>query len=213
MKKMRVLLADDHRMMLEGLKSLLLPEFEIAGAVEDGRELLSKAREVKPDVIVVDISMPNLNGIDAIQQLKEEGSEAKIVFLTMHQDAVYAAKAFEAGASGFVMKHSAPDELVKAIREALMGRTYVTPLIAGELIQSYKSGIHMQLDILRKLSSRQREILQLLAEGKSAKEIAHILHLSVRTVEAHKYRLMEQIGVRSNAELVLFAIKHGIVSL
>jgi DNA-binding NarL/FixJ family response regulator len=213
MTKTRVLLADDHRMMLEGLKSILIPEFEIAGTAEDGRELMEKARKLKPDIIVADISMPNLNGIDAIQQLKEEGSQAKVVFLTMHHDAVYAAKAFEAGASGFVMKHSAPDELVKAIREALMGRTYVTPIIAGELIHSYKSGIHTQLDIFRKLSSRQKEILQLLAEGKSAKEIAAVLHLSVRTVEAHKYRLMEQIAVKSTAELVLFAIKHGIVAL
>ncbi len=213
MNKVRVLLADDHKIVAEGLRSLLEPEFEFVGIAENGRELLNKAKELKPDVIVADISMPSLNGIEAVEQLKKTGSNAKIVFLTMHHDVMYANRAFEAGASGFVLKHSAPDELIKAIHEALMGRTYVTPMIAGELMESYKSGTGSQKSILGKLSLRQREVMQLLAEGKSAKEIAKILHISARTVEFHKYQIMKELGIKSNAELVQFAIKHGIISI
>ena len=138
MKKARVLVADDHRILAEGLRSLLEPEFELVDIVEDGRALVARARELSPDVIVADITMPLLNGIEAIRQLKKADVPAKVVFLTMHQDVTYAAKAFELGASGFVLKHSAPSELVTAIREALAGRTYVTPLIAGELMQAYR---------------------------------------------------------------------------
>jgi DNA-binding NarL/FixJ family response regulator len=213
MNKARVLLADDHKIVTEGLRSLLEPEFVLVGIVEDGRELIAKAEELNPDVIVADITMPSLNGIEAVGQLRKGGSKAKVVFLTMHHDAMYARRAFDAGASGFVLKHSAPDELLTAIREALKGRTYVTPMIAGELMQSYKHGTGVKKDGFGKLTPRQREVLQLLAEGKSPKEIARTLHISTRTVEFHKYHMMEQLGIETSAELVQFAIKHGIISI
>src|SRR5512137_461586 len=140
MKKPRVLVADDHKIVLEGLRGILEPEFEIVGAVEDGRTLVAESKRLSPDVVVADISMPGLNGLDAARQIKKIDGRIKIVFLTMHSDVSYAAGAFDAGASGFVLKHSAPQELITAIREAMQGRTYVTPMIAGELIDSYKNG-------------------------------------------------------------------------
>lgn len=213
MDKARILLADDHKIVGEGLRSLLEPEFELVGIVEDGRELISKAKELHPDVIIADITMPSLNGIDAIFQLKKTGLRAKVVFLTMHQDVLYAKRAFDAGASGFVLKHSATTELVTAIREALKGRTYVTPIIAEELIKSYKETKAGDKNGLEKLTSRKREILQLLAEGKSAKEIASVLNISARTVEFHKYQMMELLGIQTSAELIQFAIKQGIVKI
>jgi DNA-binding NarL/FixJ family response regulator len=213
MKKPRVLLADDHKIVIEGLKSLLRDEFEIVGSVEDGRALVEQASTLYPDVIVADISMPQLNGIEAARQIKKIDKNIKIVFLTMHQDATYAANAFEAGASGFVLKHSASSELIRAIHEAIKGRTYVTPLIAGDLIYTYQEGGSPEKNLFKKISPRQREVLQLLAEGKSAKEIASILNISTRTVEFHKYRMMEQLNIKTSAELVRYAIKHGIISI
>ena len=213
MKKPRVLLADDHQIVLEGLKSLLGGEFEVVGSVEDGRALVDQAAALHPDVIVADISMPQLNGIEAARQIKKTDKNIKIVFLTMHPDATYAANAFEAGASGFVLKHSAPSELITAIHEAIKGRTYVTPLIAGDLIRTYQEGGSPEKDLFKKISPRQREILQLLAEGKSGKEIASLLNISARTVEFHKYRMMEQLNIKTSAELVQYAVKHGIVSV
>jgi DNA-binding NarL/FixJ family response regulator len=213
MKKPRVLLADDHKIVIEGLKSLLGDEFEVVGSVEDGRALVDQAAALHPDVIVADISMPQLNGIEAARQIKKTDNNIKIVFLTMHPDATYAANAFEAGASGFVLKHSAPSELITAIHEAMKGRTYVTPLIAGDLIHAYQEGGSPGKDLFKKISPRQREILQLLAEGKSGKEIASILDISSRTVEFHKYRMMEQLNIKTSAELVQYALKHGIISV
>jgi DNA-binding NarL/FixJ family response regulator len=213
MKKPRVLLADDHKIVLEGLKSLLGGEFEVVGSVEDGRALVDQATTLHPDVIVADISMPQLNGIEAARQIKKTDKNVKIVFLTMHPDATYAMNAFEAGASGFVLKHSAPSELITAIHEAMKGRTYVTPLIAGDLIRTYQEGGSPEKDLFKKISPRQREILQLLAEGKSGKEIASILNISARTVEFHKYRMMEQLNIKTSAELVQYAVKHGIISV
>ena len=213
MSKVRVLLADDHKIVAEGLRSLLEPKFDLVAIVEDGRELIDKASQLEPDVILADISMPRLNGIEAVWQLIKAGSKAKVIFLTMHQDALYAKRAFEAGASGFVLKHSAPDELLDAIREVLHGRTYVTPMIAGELMRSYRAGSSHRQNTLAKLTPRQREVLQLLAEGKSAKEIAKILHISARTVEFHKYHIMRELGIENSAELIRFAIKHGIISV
>jgi DNA-binding NarL/FixJ family response regulator len=213
MNKVRVLLADDHKIVAEGLRGLLEPEYELVGIAENGHELIAKAKESHPDVIIADITMPSLNGIEAIGQIKKAGSKAKVIFLTMHQDVMYASRAFEAGASGFVLKHSAPDELLTAIREALKGRTYVTPIIAGELMKSYKDGDSPEKEIFGRLTSRQREVLQLLAEGKSAKEIGRILHISTRTAEFHKYNMMEELGIETSAELVQFAIKHGIISI
>jgi DNA-binding NarL/FixJ family response regulator len=213
MKKPRVLLADDHQIVIEGLKSLLGGEFEVVGSVEDGRALVDQAAALHPDVIVVDISMPKLNGIEAARQIKKTDKDVKIVFLTMHLDATYAADAFEAGASGFVLKHSAPSELTTAIHEAMKGQTYVSPLIAGDLIRTYREGDSPEKDLFKKISPRQREILQLLAEGKSGKEIASVLNISPRTVEFHKYRMMEQLHIKTSAELVQYAVKHGIISV
>jgi len=211
MKKPRILLADDHKIVLEGLRGILDPEFEIVGAVEDGRALVAEAQRLKPDVVVADISMPGLNGMDATRRIKKMDPHIKIVFLTMHSEASYAASGFDAGASGFVLKHSAPQELITAIREAMRGHTYVTPMIAGELISSFKSSIPCPAGSSAVLSPRQREVLQLLAEGKATKEIGALLDISTRTVEFHKYRMMEQLRIKTSAELVQFAVKNGIV--
>ncbi|HKZ16245.1 MAG TPA: response regulator transcription factor [Geobacteraceae bacterium] len=212
MKTVNILLADDHRIVLEGLRSLLEFEFDIVGTAEDGRSLVTMAKELRPDLIVADISMPLLNGIEAIRQIKKEYPRIKIVFLTMHTDLSYAVSAFEAGASGFVMKHSASTELITAIHQALLGHTYVSPMIAGELMNYYRSGSGQGKNPCEILSARQREVLQLLSEGRSAKEIASILNISVRTVEFHKYRLMEELGLKTIAELVKYAVKHGITT-
>ena len=206
--KPSVLLADDHRMVAEGLKSLLVEEFELVGIVEDGRALVKAARDLNPDVIVADISMPNLNGIDAMVQLKQDNPHVRVVFLTMHRNAAYARRALQAGAMGFVLKNSAPAELVIAVRAALQGRTFIAPEVAAEV---FGSAAHKESDPARTLTPRQREILQLLAEGQSAKRIATTLNLSARTVEDHKYRLMETLGIENSAELIHYAIKHGLV--
>lgn len=213
-KRPRVLLADDHRIFLEGLRGLLEPEFEIVGTVEDGRALIEEVKRQHPELIVADISMPLLNGIEATGRIKKIDPNMKVILLTMHPDVTYAARGFEAGASGYVLKHSASDELVTAIKKALKGQTYVTPRIAGELLQFYKQeGAIVQKLEGRKLTPRQREVLQLLAEGHSAKEVAAILDISTRTVEFHKYRMMEELNLKSSAELIQFAIKHGIISI
>lgn len=209
----RVLLADDHLMVAEGLKSLLAAEFELVGVVEDGRALVEAATKLQPDVIVADITMPHLNGIDALAELKKRGKQVRVVFLTMHQEMAYVRRALDAGALGYVLKHSAPTELVAAIRAALDGRTYVTPALAGDLLRDMKREPGKANDPVASLSPRQRQILQLLAEGHSAKEIGEMLSISPRTVEFHKYQMMETLGLYTNAELVHFAIKHGIVEI
>jgi DNA-binding NarL/FixJ family response regulator len=208
MTRPRVLLADDHRMVAEGLKGLLTEEFELVGIVEDGRAMVAAARKLRPDVIVADISMPLLNGIDALAPLKQDNPDVRVVFLTMHRDAAYARRALEAGASGFVLKHSAPAELVLAVHAALQGRTFITPDLAAEVFRTAKE---KDSDPLAALTPRQCEILQRVAEGKSAKEIAAALGLSARTVEFHKYTVMEALGVENSAELIRFAIKHDLV--
>jgi DNA-binding NarL/FixJ family response regulator len=213
MSKARILLADDHRIVIEGLKKLLDPEYDVVGAVEDGRALIAAVDKLQPHVVVADISMPHLNGIEAVRQIKEKNPQIRVVILTMHHDVQYAARAFEAGASGFVLKVSAPSELITAIGEVLKGKTYVTPTIAGELIQSYREGKESPEAVFKRLSARHREILQLVAEGHSAKEIGKILNISPRTVESHKYQIMEILNVKTGAELVQFAIKHGIISI
>ena len=209
----RVLLADDHKIVSEGLRSLLEPDYELVGTVEDGRALVAAAEKLSPDVIVADISMPLLNGIEAARQLKKANSRAKIVFLTMHPDVTYATRAFEAGASGYVLKHSAASELLTAIREALKGRLYVTPMIAKDVLQFFMDRPQEPRKDDIELTPRQREVLQLVVEGRSAKEIASILHISTRTVEFHKYRMMEELGLRTNAELIQYAIKHHLASV
>jgi len=207
----RVLLADDHRIVAEGLKSLLEAEFDLVAVVEDGRAMVEAAKRLRPDVIVADISMPHLSGLDALAQLKKDDPNVRVVFLTMHGEVAYARRALAEGASGFVVKHSAPAELVLAIRAALAGKTYIAPALAGELFQA--TGRESLQHPGGELTPRQREILQLLAEGRSAKEIAAVLGISARTVEFHKYRMMETLGLHTNAELVHFAIKHGIVPI
>jgi DNA-binding NarL/FixJ family response regulator len=208
----RVLLADDHPILAEGVRGLLESEFELVGVVGDGRELVAAARDLRPDVIVADVTMPELNGIEAAAQLRRDGVAARVVFLTMHRDVAYARRAMEAGASGFVLKHSAPAELVTAVREALAGRTHVTPLIAGDLIRSYQENDPDRPDPVLRLTPRQREVLQLVAEGRSAKEVASRLHISTRTAEFHRARIMDVLGLRTTAELVQFAIRNGIVA-
>jgi DNA-binding NarL/FixJ family response regulator len=213
MKRPRVLLADDHRMVAEGLKGLLSAEFELVGLVEDGRALVETARRLRPDVIVADITMPHLNGIDALVELKQRDKQVRVVFLTMHPEVAYARRALEAGASGYVLKHSAPAELVVAIRAALDGKTYVTPALAGKVFQAMKQDPNETGDPVVTITSRQRQILQLLAEGRSAKEIGALLSISARTVEFHKYQMMEKLELHTNAELVHFALKYGIAEL
>ncbi len=209
----RVLLADDHLLVAEALKSLLTPEFDLVGVVEDGRALVEAAGRLRPDVIVADITMPHLNGIDALAQLRQGGDRTPVVFLTMHRDVTFARRALDAGASGFVLKHSASVELVAAIRAALQGKTYLTPQLAGEVLEAMKEGPERADDPVASLTPRQREVLQLLAEGRSAKEIAANLGISARTVEFHKYQMMETLDLHTNAELIHFAIKHGLVEL
>jgi DNA-binding NarL/FixJ family response regulator len=220
MSKPRILIADDHQILAEGLRGLLEPEFEVVGVVADGRELVAAAKKQRPDVIVADITMPSLNGIDAAVQLRQAGVDARVVFLTMHHDVAYARRAMEAGASGFVLKHSVSSELVTAVRQSLRGQTYLTPMIAGELLESYRegasrphSGVSGPHTPVWRLTPRQREVLQLVAEGRSAKEVAAELRISTRTAEAHKARILETLGLRTTAELVQYAIRNGIVSV
>jgi DNA-binding NarL/FixJ family response regulator len=208
----RVLLADDHRVVAEGLSRLLAEDFELVGMVEDGRALVAAAKKLQPDVIVADITMPHLNGIDAMVHLRKDNADIKVVFLTMHQDPAYARRALEAGAAGFVVKHSAPAELVMAIHAALKGQTFIAPTLASEVLRQIQHGSR-ETDSSQLMTPRQREILQLLAEGRSAKEIAATLAISPRTVEFHKYQMMEAHGLHSTAELVHFAIKHRIVTI
>ena len=213
MRKTRVLLADDHQIVLEGLKSLLEQEFEIVGMVVDGNALVNEALKLHPDVIVVDISMPLLNGIEAVRQIRSTDERIKVVFLTMHPEVTYATMAFDAGASGYVLKNAASRELITAINEAMKGRTYVTPRIAGELMQTYKKTRPGDKIFENKLTHRQEEILQLLAEGHSAKEIANMLSISPRTVETHKYNMMQGLNLKTMADLIKFAIKHGLTAI
>jgi DNA-binding NarL/FixJ family response regulator len=209
----RVLLADDHRVVAEGLERLLADDFDLVGIVEDGRALVAAAKNLQPDVIVADISMPHLNGLEAMVQLKKDNPHTKVVFLTMHREPAYARRALEAGAAGFVLKHSAPAELVMAIHAALKGQTFITPALASDVLRQVQQQTRDTEDGDQLLTPRQREILQLLAEGQSAKGIAAALAISARTVEFHKYQMMEAHGLHNNAELIHFAIKHGVVTI
>jgi DNA-binding NarL/FixJ family response regulator len=212
MKRPRVLLADDHRLLREAFAQLLEPNCEVVGAVGDGRALLTAAKELHPDVIVMDIAMPHLNGLDAARQLKRLMPEVKVIILTVSEDPDLAAEAFHVGASGFLLKNSAACELFQAIQEVLRGRSYVTPQATKGLLSAFKGGPQPGKKS-GELSTRQREVLQLLAEGHSMKEIGRILKITPRTVAFHKYRMMQQLGVRSSAELVKMAIKQHVVSV
>jgi DNA-binding NarL/FixJ family response regulator len=210
--KKTVIIADDHKIVLDGLKQILEDEFNIVGLALDGMELVRLAKSKKPHVIVVDASMPKLNGIEATRQIKAVDPDVKIIVLTMHNDVGYAIRAFDVGADGYIVKHAAAEELITAIREVLKGRTYITPHIAGELFHAVRNEDDRRERPLSKLTPRQREVLQLLAEGHSAQEAADILCISRRTVEFHKYNIMETVGAKNNTDLISFAIKNGIVT-
>ncbi|MBH0180073.1 MAG: response regulator transcription factor [Nitrospira sp.] len=211
MSKPRVLLADDHTLVLAGFKKLLEDHCEVVGAAEDGRALLEAAQRLRPDVIALDISMPHLNGIDAAHQLRKAVPEAKLIFITMHADQAYVSQAFKAGASGYLLKRSAGSELVQAIEAVVKGDYYVTSLIAKDLVHSALDETHQPIVHSNRLTARQREILQLVAEGLAVKEIAATLAISPKTVEYHKSKLMEQLDLHTTAELTKYALTHGLI--
>ena len=211
MKRPRVLLADDHKLLLEAFQKLLEPDCEVVGSVTDGRALLAAASKLKPDIIVLDISMPILNGLDVGRQLKKMMPDVKLIFLTVNEDPDFVSEAFRVGASGYLLKRSAASELFQAIREVCRGRAYVTPLVAQGMVDSFIEG-PKRGKASGKLTPRQREVLQLLAEGRSMKEAAAILNVTPRTVAFHKYRMMSALRLKTNAELIQFAIKRGLVS-
>jgi DNA-binding NarL/FixJ family response regulator len=208
MRRAKVLLADDHAIVAEGLSRLLKDDFELVGAVSDGGRLVEAARRLRPDVIVTDISMPVLGGLDALRRLKAEQIDTRVIFLTMHGDPQLATEAVRAGAAGYLLKDSASEELVTAIHEVLQGRVYLTPAITRGVIDHITEPASKPLDAL---SPRQREVLRLIVEGKRMKEIAAALNLSTRTVETYKYEMMQALAVRSTAELVRYAIQQGLV--
>jgi DNA-binding NarL/FixJ family response regulator len=213
MKKPRLLLADDHTLVVEGLKRILDEEFELVGAAENGREALQMAADLTPDVILLDISMPLLNGIDVARHLKKMNLGVKIIFVTMHSDSDYVSEAFRAGASGYLLKRSAASELVTAVHEVMKGRCYVTPLVAREALSPLLTGGTAPRKLSSTLTCRQREVLQLVAEGRAVKEIAAILQVSAKTVEFHKSGLMDRLDIHTTAELTRYAIEHGLIAI
>ena len=211
MDRPRVLLADDHRMLREAFAQLLQPHCEIVGAVGDGRTLLAAAAELQPDIVVVDMAMPRLNGLEATRQLKRSMPQLKVIVLTINEDPELAAEAFRAGACSYLLKNSAVSELLKAVEEAVQGHSYVTPLVAEGLMAALA---HAGKSAQKKdpTSPRQREVLQLVVEGYTMKQIARILKIKPRTVAFHKYGMMRQLHVRSTAELVQAAMRMGVIS-
>lgn len=210
-RRPRVLLADDHTLVVEGLCKLLEEEFEVVAAVTDGRALIEAALTLKPDVILLDISMPLLNGLDSARHLSRSLPQAKLIFVTMHADPIYLAEALRAGASGYVLKRSAASELIDAVRQVLRGQRYVTPLVEQETLESALASL--SFEDFTALTVRQKEILRLIAEGLASKEIAAALAISVKTVEFHKTGIMRKLGLRTTAELTRYAIGHGISSI
>ncbi|HTF71205.1 MAG TPA: response regulator transcription factor [Edaphobacter sp.] len=210
-RRPRIVIADDHTLVAEAFVKLLEPEFEVIGTFADGQALLAAAPELKPDVIVLDVSMPLMNGLEAGKRIKKLLRAVKIVYLTMNTDSGIAAEAFRGGASAYLLKSSAAAELVTAVREVLNGRQYVSPLVAKDA-----EGFFLEIQVSHmgqeKLTNRQREVLQLLAEGRSMKEVGYILKLTPRTVAFHKYKIMERLRLRTNSELVQFAIREHIIS-
>jgi len=207
----RILLADDHRLVADACKCLLEPEFQVVAIVTDGRGLLKAAAAMKPDVIILDIAMPHLNGLDAGEQIHHDMPRTALIYLTMSTEPFVAAEAFRRGASGYVLKQSASDELLTAVRKAVQGASYLSPMIAKETVTFLINQGKRQGEEER-ITSRQSEILQLLAEGKSMKEVAGELDLKPGTVAFHKYRMMENLGVKTNAELLEYAIKRRMTS-
>ena len=212
MKRARIILADDHRLLLDTIRNLLEPEFDVVGTFSDGRTLVEGAPKLDPDLIVLDIGMPLLNGLCAGQELKQQLPRVKLFYLTMNLDADMAAEAFRLGASGYGVKNSAATELVDAIRLVLRGGLYVTPLLSKNMNRESFIKKLRQKKFTADLTLRQKEVLQLLAEGYSMKEVAYKLHVTPRTVAFHKYSMMEHLRLRSTAELIQFALKHSIAS-
>lgn len=211
MKRTTILLADDHTMFATALQKLLEPEYEVVGRVGDGRSLVKAALDLKPDLLLVDVGMPLLNGLDAWRELRKLLPKLKIIFLTMNPDPIVANEGLRLGASGYLLKNSEGEELLLAVHSALRGTSYVTPQIRAGIEEIFIRDPKL-LSQPRELSDRQREVLQMLAEGRSLKEIAYTLHISHRTVRFHKCRIMEELGIKSTAELVQYAIKHAIIS-
>jgi DNA-binding NarL/FixJ family response regulator len=207
----RLLLADDHTLLLDGIRLLLEPEFDLVGTVADGQALLAAARTLKPDAILLDISMPLLNGIDAAQQLRKILPSAKLIFLTMHADADYVTEAFRVGAAGYLLKRSAATELITAIREVLNGNHYVSPLVARNALKMLMTSPKTESKFSDRLTPRQREVLQLVAEGRTRKEIAAALGITTKTVEFHKASVMRQLNLRTASDFTLYAIEHGMI--
>jgi DNA-binding NarL/FixJ family response regulator len=211
MRRPLILIGDDHRLVAEGLAKLLQEEYEIAEIVEDGWGLVSAAERLRPDLILADITMPMLNGLDACEKIVKSGNPAKVVILTMHHDAIYAVRAFRIGASGFVLKNSASLDLLIAVRTVLDGKTYVSPKMAEQL-EFYSHSSSKELEETMSLTPRQREVLQLFAEGHSARKVAEVLNISVRTAENHKAHIMSILGASSTAELIRCALRLGLIS-
>jgi DNA-binding NarL/FixJ family response regulator len=208
----RILIADDHNLMAELCQRLLEPEFDVVGVVNDGRTLVRAACELKPDVVVLDIAMPILNGLDAGRQLKKMFPVVKLVYLTMNSDVALAAEAFRRGASGYLLKTCAAADLVRAVREVLRSRTYLSPALSRDTMNFLRTKENRLVDESELLTNRQREVLQLLAEGRAMKEVAAILRMTTRTVAYHKYRIMEVLGVTTNPELVKYAVRTHMVA-
>jgi DNA-binding NarL/FixJ family response regulator len=211
-KRVKVLLADDHAIVVEGLRRVLETQYQVIGVVADGLALVEAAEMLSPDVIVADISMPLLNGIEAAREIRTANQRIKIVFLSMHPDVVYVSEALQAGGSAYVLKSSAGVEILKAVGEALQGRTFVSPAIEFSLEGQTRQNQSVP-DVVHQLSPRRQQVLQMIAEGRSTKEIAQSLRISPRTVEFHRYRVMRSLGLHTIAELVQYAIKHRMITL
>jgi DNA-binding NarL/FixJ family response regulator len=208
----RVLIADDHTLVAELCKRLIETEFEVIGVVTDGRALVRAAGKLKPDVIIVDVAMPILNGLDAGQQVKEILPAVKLVYLTMNPDVEVAAEAFERGASGYLLKTCAAPELIAAVRDVLRGKSYISQGLSRDAIDCVRWQNKKLVEEDKRLTDRQREVLQLLAEGKVMKEVSAVLNMSTRTVAYHKYRMMEVLGAKNSAELVKYAVRNHMVA-
>ncbi len=211
MNKPTVMLADDHTMIAEAFRKLLEPQYQVVATVHDGRSLVEKALQMQPDIILIDVGMPILNGLSAGQQLKQKLRKVKLIYLTMNEDPDLAAEALRTGGSAYLLKTSAASELLKGIHEVLRGGTYVTPKIKKGIEESFIRSNRPKV-AEKKLTARQVEVLQLLAEGKSMKQVGSVLSLTARTVAFHKYRIMEVLNVRSNAELIQYAVRNNLVS-
>jgi DNA-binding NarL/FixJ family response regulator len=207
--KARVLIADDHRLVVEGLSKIIEGECELVGCVSDGREVVAAAVEKDPDIILLDVTMPLLNGIEAARQIKREKPNIKIIFVTMQLSREYVREAFQAGASGYVLKQAAASELTTAIRDVQEGRFFVSPMVSERYLEQELSPDTSPAKLFSCLTSRQREVLQLVAEGKPAKEIAALLYISVKTVEFHKKHLLDELNLHSTAELIRYAVEHS----